>query len=83
VVSAEEDSTVLPLRPWDPGFEVVAPSGDVFSDAAKNRCSGIVLPWSLSELEKRGPSKGNLPVFYPLIGLSDAEVKNLQDRIQT
>jgi len=82
VVSTGDVSLASPLTSWDPGLELAAPSDDLLSAAQGRRCSGIVLPWSFSELERHGATKGGLPVFYPLVGLSDSEIQDLLERIQ-
>jgi len=41
----------------------------------------VVLPWSLSELEDRGALKGDLPVFYPLVGLDESDISRLLERV--
>jgi thiamine biosynthesis protein ThiI len=81
IVSAEDSSLASPLMPWDPELETVAFSDDLFSAARSLRCSGVVLPWSLSELEDRGTLKGDLPVFYPLVGLDESDVSRLLERV--
>jgi adenylyl- and sulfurtransferase ThiI len=49
--------------------------------AAKNNCIGITLSWRLKEIEEHGAPKGDLPVFYPLVGMDEEEIRRLLARI--
>lgn len=70
------------LDKWYPNLRTVEPQADFMRQAAENQCIGLALQWSLEELEQRGAVKGDLPVFYPLIGMNDSEVSTLLARIR-
>lgn len=73
---------VEPLENWYPNVKTVDHSDDPFQVARTGECLGVTLAWRLDEIAKNGPLKGNLPVFYPLVGMSKEEVKSLIDRIR-
>ena len=75
-------SLVDPLEKWYPNIKTVDPLTDPFQLARNGECIGIALAWRLSEIGKNGPLKGDLPVFYPLVGMSEEEVRSLIDRIR-
>ncbi|HEX9907068.1 MAG TPA: THUMP domain-containing protein [Thermoplasmata archaeon] len=82
MISARDESLVEPLRTWCPDPKLVAPESDMFSLANKHSCIGISLSWRLQEISEKGAPKGELPVFYPLVGMSDEEVSKLLERIR-
>jgi len=82
LVSARDPGSVKPLESWCPNLKIVDAGQDVFELAAKNECIGIALPWRIKEIEKSKPQKGDLPVFYPLVGMNDEEIRGLLDRIK-
>jgi thiamine biosynthesis protein ThiI len=69
------------LEEWYPNLKTVPPEDDLFRLAEANGCIGLALEWSTGELESRGALKGPLPVFYPLIGMNEEEIRGLIDRI--
>src|SRR4030042_543703 len=69
------------LRSWDPDLKPVHPETDLFALARAHDCAGIALSWGLDELSEKAPLKGDLPVFYPLIGMTKDEVGALRERI--
>ncbi len=77
----EGEYLMEPLRPWYPNLARTAPSKDLFGLAASNACIGIALPLTLKEIEQEAV-KGDLPVFYPLVGMDRAEISKLISRIK-
>jgi thiamine biosynthesis protein ThiI len=75
-------SLVDPLEKWYPNIKTVDPLTEPFQLARNGECIGITLAWRLDEIGKNGPLKGDLPVFYPLVGMSEEEVRSLIDRIR-
>lgn len=73
------------LGKWDPKLKVIVESKNdlqTLVDIAKyKRAEGIVLGWGM---EKIGNEVRDipLPIFYPLIGMSDDEVTSILDRIK-
>ncbi len=83
LVMAEEPSMLKPLDAWYPNLSSIPFEEDLFACAEREGCIGIALEHSLSEIEEMGPEKGGLPVFYPLVGMSEEDTKGLIDRIRT
>ena len=82
LVVTEDESLVEPLRNWYPNLKTAHPENDVMALGRKNGCIGITLSWGLEEIEKRGAVKGDLPVFYPLVGMNEEEIEGLLTRIR-
>jgi len=82
LVSSNEPSSLRPLESWCPNLKTVVPEPDVFDSAKKNGCIGIALSWTIREIEKNKPLKGDLPVFYPLVGMNEEETRGLLNRIK-
>jgi thiamine biosynthesis protein ThiI len=80
--STSDKSLVEPLVKWCPNLKLVEPAKDMFEQAKELECIGIALDWRLKEIEKSTPPKGDLPVFYPLVGMSKEEIMGLMDRIR-
>jgi len=70
------------LDRWYPNLKVVEPQSDALKQAMDSECIGIALSWSLQDIETRGALKGDLPVFYPLIGMDDGEIASLLAKIR-
>ncbi len=81
LVAASKADLVRPLEKWYPNLKTTESGEDLFALAAKYDCIGIALEWSLDNLERLGGLKGPLPVFYPLIGMDENEVRGLLERI--
>jgi thiamine biosynthesis protein ThiI len=73
---------VEPLSKWYPNLKVVELDKDLFQQAKDLECIGIALDWTMKEMEKSTPPKGDLPVFYPLVGMNEEEIMGLMDRIR-
>jgi len=82
LIMTPDRSLVDPLEKWYPNIKTVDPLTDPFQLARNGECIGIALAWRLYEIAKNGPLKGDLPVFYPLVGMSEEEVRSLIDRIR-
>lgn len=82
LIMTPDRSLVEPLEKWYPNLKTVDPLTDPFQLARNGECIGIALAWRLDEIGKNGPLKGDLPVFYPLVGMSEEEVRSLIDRIR-
>jgi thiamine biosynthesis protein ThiI len=82
LIMTPDRSLVEPLEKWYPNIKTVDPLTDPFQLARNGECIGIALAWRLDEIGKNGPLKGDLPVFYPLVGMSEEEVRSLIDRIR-
>lgn len=82
IASTSDQSLVAPLEKWHPQLRSTLPEEDMFGAAIKRDCIGIALPWTLGEIETRGAVKGDLPVFYPLVGMDETEIKRLLARIR-
>lgn len=82
LVVTEDESLVGPLRNWYPNLKTTRPENDMMTLGSKNGCIGVTLSWGLEEIETRGAIKGDLPVFYPLVGMNEEETKGLLARIR-
>ena len=82
LIMTPDRSLVDPLEKWYPNLKTVDPLTDPFQLARNGECIGIALAWRLDGIGKNGPLKGDLPVFYPLVGMSEEEVRSLIDRIR-
>jgi thiamine biosynthesis protein ThiI len=82
LIMTPDRSLVDPLEKWYPNIKTVDPLTEPFQLARNGECIGITLAWRLDEIGKNGPLKGDLPVFYPLVGMSEEEVRSLIDRIR-
>jgi len=79
IVSTSEPTEVF--EKWYPNLKTVAVEDDPMKQASDSDCIGVCLSWSLKDLEERGAVKGDLPVFYPLVGMNDDEVGALLSKI--
>lgn len=82
LAAVRERSIVRPLEKWCTNLRTVDGGDDVFSQAKENDCIGVVLSYALKDIEKKGAPKGDLPVFYPLVGMKEEEISGLLDRIK-
>jgi thiamine biosynthesis protein ThiI len=80
-VASRDGALPSPLAKWNPDLKVVDPEDDLFAHAKWLKCEGIALEWGVADLEGRASPKGDLPVFHPLIGMTQGEVRKLLDRI--
>lgn len=76
-----DDSWVEPLDKWYPNLRRTGPDTDLVRTAEQHECIGIALPLTLQEIETNAV-KGDLPVFYPLVGMDRKEIEGLLDRVR-
>ncbi|MGD9963159.1 MAG: THUMP domain-containing protein [Thermoplasmata archaeon] len=81
-VASEDGSLPSPLAAWNPDLRVVSPEEDLFAQARYLRCEGVALEWGVDDLERGAFLKGDLPVFHPLIGMSQEDVRRLLERVR-
>lgn len=81
LVASEDVALPAPLSSWNPDLKVVRPEGDLFAQAKYMDCEGVVLEWGVEDLERGAVLKGDLPVFHPLIGMAQEDVRRLLERI--
>jgi thiamine biosynthesis protein ThiI len=82
LVATSDRSLANPLDRWYPHLKTMEPEPDLFGQASAHDCIGIALSWQLKEIEEKGPLKGDLPVFYPLVGMNENEIRSLLARIR-
>jgi thiamine biosynthesis protein ThiI len=83
VINSTSDASIIePLGKWYPNLKIVEPGKDIFEQAKELDCIGIALDWTLKKIEESKPPKGDLPVFYPLVGMSKEEIMGLMDRVR-
>lgn len=82
VVACATPPLASALASWNPDLKVVAPEEDLFAQAKWLKCDGMALEWGVRHLETKKSPKGDLPVFHPLIGMTDVQVRKLLDRIE-
>ena len=82
LVAAEDQNLLLPLSAWNPHLRTADLDRDLFAQATSNECMGIAFDWTLEEIQTKGAQKGDLPVFYPLVGMKEEDVKGLLARIR-
>lgn len=83
LVSTHDEHVVSPLHIWCPNLRILPASEDPFALARENACLGLAFESSLHDIEHGGASKGDLPVFYPLVGMTDEQVDALVSRIRS
>jgi hypothetical protein len=82
-IAATDDTTILlAFDKWYPNLKTGGLQRDPLKQAAESQCIGVALSWDLKDLERKGALKGDLPVFYPLIGMNDDEVAALLAKIR-
>jgi thiamine biosynthesis protein ThiI len=81
LVAAHDQAMLAPLNVWNPHLKTADRSANPFKQAEENECIGIAFEWSLQEIETKGATKGGLPVFYPLVGMNEDEVRSLMARV--
>jgi thiamine biosynthesis protein ThiI len=82
LVAVDDRTLIEPLKSWCPNLKTVDPERDLMALAQKNDCVGMALAWGLKDIERLGAPKGELPVFYPLVGMSKEEIEGLLARIR-
>lgn len=69
----EDEEAMRIVRRWDP--EPRRASGTLGKAAHANKAMGVVVGWSLSELEGAPVLNVDVPVYHPLIGMDEEEVE--------
>lgn len=82
MLMCEDERLLVPLRSWYPSLKSMDRRVDFFSAARGNQCVGIAVPLLFDDLNGTEPPKGDLPVFYPLIGMNEEEITGLLARIR-
>ena len=82
LISADSPELVEPLESWCTSLKVIPQDQDMFELAKKNDCIGVALQWTYKEVDGDKPPKGDLPVFYPLVGMNEEETRGLLNRIK-
>lgn len=82
LVATNDPQLVTAFDKWIPNLKSVGLQTDPLKQAAESQCIGVAISWSLRDMEVRGALKGDLPVFYPLIGMNDDEVASLLAKIR-
>jgi len=73
--SGLDEGVLERLKPWNPWWSGIL-KGISAADALKlKRCSGLVLGWDLEEFLSGTKPELDVPVFYPLIGLTKGEIE--------
>ncbi len=80
-IATQNHDLAAPLTAWNPDLKVMDPEDNLFSLAWRKECSGLAFEWGITELDKRPAPKGDLPVFYPLVGMTSEEVHALIKRV--
>lgn len=81
IVTGPDRRLVEPLLRWDPDLRFAERDGDLVSQARTSDCIGLTLQLMLEDLTEGRSLKGDLPVFYPLVGMTREEVDRLLGRI--
>ncbi len=82
LIATDHQDLAEPLRKWYPNLKLTDHKEDLMGLAKESECIGVTLSWGLKEIEKLGGLKGDLPVFYPLVGMNDQEVESLLAKIR-
>lgn len=83
LLMCEDPGLVEPLASWYPNLKSIERQVNLFSAAADNQCMGVALPMRLEDMRSTPPPKGDLPVFYPLVGMDREEIMGLLARIRS
>jgi len=81
IVSTKDLQTLPVFDKWYPNLKSIDLQKDAMKQAAETECIGVALSWNLHAIEK-GALKGDLPAFYPLVGMNDEEVSALLAKIR-
>lgn len=69
------------LKPWNPWWNGFIDSTDPLGILRLKNCRGLVFGWSLEEFESREKMQAGVPVFYPLIGMTEEEINERMARL--
>lgn len=82
LLMCDDQSLLKPLSNWYPHLKHISRRPDLFTTAVENQCTGLALPLRLEDLARTKPPKGDLPVFYPIVGMNQEEIGGLLARIR-
>ena len=80
---AKDEKMVEPLRIWDPNLKLMKYPDKIDNDsmehmAWRKKAEGIVVGWTLEQmLDKELGQDLKLPIFHPVVGLSDDEIDEM------
>lgn len=69
----EDQEAMRILERWDPEPRKI--NGPVGKAVSANKAFGLVVGWSLEDLEKNRTFNADVPVYHPLIGMGNEEVE--------
>ncbi len=84
IVATDNPELAQPLTAWDPDLKIVQP-GDLQTLADAQRTEGITIGWSpeIFDANQDKLAELDLPVFFPLIGMADADIEKLLAKINS
>ena len=84
IVATNESELIQPLTAWDPDLKIVQ-TGDYQTLANAQRTEGITLGWNMETYDANQDKLAelDLPVFFPLIGMADADIEKLLAKINS
>ncbi len=84
IVATNNPELTEPLRDWDPSLKIIEP-GDLQQLANFQKTEGIALGWDIATYDARQEELADLdlPVFFPLIGMADADIEKLLAKINS
>lgn len=82
IVVTNNPELTEPLKAWDTNLKIIEP-GDFQQLANFQKTEGITLGWDIATYDARQEELAglNLPVFFPLVGMADADIEKLIARI--
>jgi len=82
IVATDSPEMIEPLRNWDPNLKIIQ-TGDLKQLAHFQKTGGITLGWNANTYDTRQEELTGLdtPVFFPLLGMADAEIEKMLDKI--
>ena len=82
IVATDNSELTKPLLAWDPNLKIIEP-GDFQQLANFLKTEGIALGWDIATYDANQDKLAglDLPVFFPLIGMADADIENLLTKI--
>jgi len=85
IAAARESQLVEPLRRWDVHLKILElpPNGRLAELVKITRADAVFLGTRLSSFDPGDRSGLNVPVFEPVIGLSEEEVGRLASHIES
>ncbi|MCK5038860.1 MAG: hypothetical protein KAS16_07145 [Thermoplasmata archaeon] len=83
---AKDETLVEPLRAWDPNLKLIDYPKNVDDDtishmAWRKKAEGIVVGWTLEQMGEKSFDL-DLPIFHPVVGLSDDEIGKMLEMVR-